>query len=360
MTADPVHALRERHLACCESAVHPLEIAAELEASGIGPGTAGHYRHNDVFSLAEELYARVPRRPAALRTTAPESPWRRRAAPSCRAAVLYLLPCLGLWLARRLTGGPGGVGRDHWTGPTGWTVLVGAVLFGLVAAVTAGPRTGTAARAGYALGLAALLGLAAATPRADPAMAAALAAGMGAAEWCARWFRHIGWGHLDTAHSRAGFRVRMRPVLPVAVGLYLSGLAAATFAALVLARSRAADGGVAAAVAGSSGAAWAAQGCTGLVLLLVLLLWRCGRHRDALAALLCCLSAVGVAAALTSGPGGLAAAVSGRALLWGCGLGSALLLPYAWTVLLHPESHRPESHRPESHRPESYRPDPDP
>lgn len=177
-------------------------------------------------------------------------------------------------------------------------------------------------------------------------MAAALAAGMGGAEWCARWYRHIGWGHLDTAHSRAGFRVRMRPVLPVAVGLFLSGLAAATFAALVLARHRAADGGVAEAVAGSSGTAWAAQGCTGLVLLLVLLLWRCGRQRDALAALLCCLSAVGVAAAVGTGPVGAGGwsggGWSGPALLWGCGLGSLLLLPYTWTVLLRPESHRPD------------------
>ena len=347
MTADPVHSLRERHLACCESAVHPLEIAAELEASGIGPGTAGHYRHNDVFSLAEELYARVPRRPAALRAAAPESPWRRRAAPSCRAAALYLLPCLGLWLVRQSAARPGG-GSDGWTAATGWTAAAGVVLFGLVAAATAGRRTGAAVRTGYALGLAALLGVAAATPRADPAMAAALAVGMGAAEWCARWFRHIGWGHLDTAHSRAGFRVRMRPVLPVAVGLYLSALAAAGFVALLLARRRAGGGGVAGAVAGASGTAWAAQGCTGLVLLLVLLLWRCGRQRDALAALLCCLSAVGVAAALTSGrggqggSGGSGAASAGPALLWGCGLAAALLLPYAWSVLLRPESHRPD------------------
>jgi hypothetical protein len=336
MTADPVHALRERHLACCESAVHPLEIAAELESSGIGPGTAGHYRHNDVFSLAEELYARVPRRPAALRAVAAESPWRRRAAPACRAAALYLLPCLGLWLADRLSGRAGGVGR----GP--WPVLAVAGLFAVVAVVTAGRRAGPAARAGYALGLAVLLGAAVAAPRADPAMAAALALAMGAAEWCARWFRHIGWGHLDTAHSRAGFRARMRPVLPVAVGLYLSGLAAASFAAQVLARHRAADRAVAEAVAGTSGAAWAAQGCTGLLLLLVLLLWRCGRQWEALAALLCCLSAVGVAAALTSGPGGPGAAGTGAALLWGCGLGSALLLPYTWAVLLRPESHRPD------------------
>ncbi|QMU67751.1 hypothetical protein [Streptacidiphilus sp. P02-A3a] len=332
MTADPVHTLRERHLACCEGAVHPLEIAAELEAAGIGPGTAGHYRHNDVFALAEELHARVPRRPAALRTPVPESPWRRRAAPAWLAALLYPLPALGLWLLA--PAGPGARARPF--------ELAAAVLIGLVAAVTAGPGPGPAARTGYALGLAALLGAAVAAPRADPAMAVALAAAMGAADWCARWFRHIGWGHLDTAHSRAGFRVRMRPVLPVTVGLYLSGLAAISFAVLLLTGRRSADSAVAGAIAGAGGATWAAQGCTGLVLLLVLLLWRSARQRDALAALLCCLSTVGVAAAVTSGPGGLGAAGAGPALLWGCGLSAVPLLPYTWAVLLRPESHRPD------------------
>ena len=332
MTADPVHTLRERHLACCEGAVHPLEIAAELEAAGIGPGTAGHYRHNDVFALAEELHARVPRRPAALPTPAPESPWRRRAAPAWLAAVLYPLPVLGLKLAA--PAGPGARARPF--------ELAAVVLIGLVAFATTGRGHGLAARIGCALGLAALLGAAVAAPRADPAMAVALSAAMGAAEWCARWFRQIGWGHLDTAHSRAGFRTRMRPVLPVTVGLYLSGLAAISFVALIPTRHRAAGGAVAQAVAGAGGATWAAQGCTGLVLLLVLLLWRCGRQRDALAALLCCLSAVGVAAAVTSGPGGLGAAGPGPALLWGCGATAALLLPYTWAVLLRPESHRPD------------------
>ena len=333
MTADPVHALRERHLACCEGAVHPLEIAAQLEASGIGPGTAGRYRHSDVFSLAEELYARVPRRPAALRVAAPVNPWRRRALPAALAAALYLLPCLALWLAGR-TLGPG---RGAWPDP-GVVAGVG-VLFVLAAAATAGRDCAAAARLCCAVGLAALLTLALAGPRADPVPAAALACAMGAAEWCARWYRHIGWGHLDTAHSRAEFAERMRPVLPVAIGLYLTALSAATFAALALARRRGSGGGVAEAVAGLGGPAWATQGCTGLLLLLVLLLWRCGRHRDALAALLCCLSAVGVAAAVTGGPG---ISGPGPALLWGCGMTAAPLLPYTWAALLRPESHRPD------------------
>ncbi|KOV60162.1 membrane protein [Streptomyces sp. MMG1121] len=50
-----------RHRELCERAVDPLEIAAGLEAHGITDRTAARFRHRDVFSLAEELYARVPR-----------------------------------------------------------------------------------------------------------------------------------------------------------------------------------------------------------------------------------------------------------------------------------------------------------
>lgn len=59
--ADPVKALMHRHRALCERAVDPLEIAAGLEAHGVTDRTAARFRHRDVFSLAEELYARVPR-----------------------------------------------------------------------------------------------------------------------------------------------------------------------------------------------------------------------------------------------------------------------------------------------------------
>ena len=63
--ADPVKALLHRHRELCERAVDPLEIAAGLEALGITDRTAARFRHRDVFSLAEELYARVPRDGAA-------------------------------------------------------------------------------------------------------------------------------------------------------------------------------------------------------------------------------------------------------------------------------------------------------
>ncbi|MFD5949548.1 hypothetical protein ACFWAZ_26210 [Streptomyces collinus] len=59
--ADPVKALMHRHRELCERAVDPLEIAAGLEAHGITDRTAARFRHRDVFSLAEEMYARASR-----------------------------------------------------------------------------------------------------------------------------------------------------------------------------------------------------------------------------------------------------------------------------------------------------------
>lgn len=58
---DPVKTLLHHHRDLCERAVDPLEIAAGLEAQGVTDRTAARFRHRDVFSLAEELYARVPR-----------------------------------------------------------------------------------------------------------------------------------------------------------------------------------------------------------------------------------------------------------------------------------------------------------
>ncbi|WP_374985957.1 hypothetical protein [Streptomyces fradiae] len=82
MTGDPVKVLLHRHRELCERAVDPLEIAAGLEACGVTDRVVAGYRHRDVFSLAEELYARVPRdrsvtpdgapRPGGDRATGPE------------------------------------------------------------------------------------------------------------------------------------------------------------------------------------------------------------------------------------------------------------------------------------------------
>ncbi|MET9504669.1 hypothetical protein ABZY42_23610 [Streptomyces sp. NPDC006622] len=85
---DPVKALMHRHRELCERAVDPLEIAAGLEAHGVTDRTAARFRHRDVFSLAEEMYARVSRDG--------DTPARPEPAPAPRArldwALLTLLP----------------------------------------------------------------------------------------------------------------------------------------------------------------------------------------------------------------------------------------------------------------------------
>ncbi|MFH8895513.1 hypothetical protein ACH4HG_03775 [Streptomyces coeruleorubidus] len=101
--ADPVKALVHRHRELCERAVDPLEIAAGLEAHGITDRTAARFRHRDVFSLAEEMYARVSRDGDAPPSSAP-------AAPRARAdwALLTLLPgtlCAAAVAAVHLTHG---------------------------------------------------------------------------------------------------------------------------------------------------------------------------------------------------------------------------------------------------------------
>ncbi|SOR79250.1 MULTISPECIES: hypothetical protein [Streptomyces] len=173
--ADPVKALMHRHRELCERAVDPLEIAAGLEAHGITDRTAARFRHRDVFSLAEEMYARVSRDGSAPPPAAPT-------APRARAdwALLTLLPgtlCAAAVAAVHLTHGQsrlfaaaagalavtlalgaalrrGPLSRPDRTAPgratTGTTWLVAYALLGnglLDGAVTGGPDslpTGTA------------------------------------------------------------------------------------------------------------------------------------------------------------------------------------------------------------------------
>ncbi|MDQ0833277.1 hypothetical protein QF032_005121 [Streptomyces achromogenes] len=95
---DPVKALMRRHRELCERAVDPLEIAAGLEAHGVTDRTAARFRHRDVFSLAEEMYARVPRDGDAPLLAAPTAAPR----PRLDWALLTLLP--GILCATTVTG----------------------------------------------------------------------------------------------------------------------------------------------------------------------------------------------------------------------------------------------------------------
>ncbi|MEV7597839.1 hypothetical protein AB0O91_10705 [Kitasatospora sp. NPDC089797] len=352
VSADPVRELMAEHRELCERAVDPLEIAAGLEEAGLGPDAAARCRHADLFSLAEELYARVPRRPPA-----PEPPEPRRCGAAARAALtaaaLAALPCaaavaLGasppvllaaavpLALLPAPTGpAPAGAGPLPCARPT----ELGPVR---TAPGPAGSRRHPAAL-GYGLGLAALLLLPLAAPGADRPLAAALvlaaAVSVGSAERAARWYRQVGRGHLGSAGTLAEFRSRMRPVLPVAVALHLAVLGVLTYAALavlavVAPRPGPGHGGglLHLAVERAGTAAWAAQGVLGLLLVLPALLARCGRA---------------VAAALGAVAGPVAAAVPlvlGRpwpsAVLLGGGAVAPVLLAYGWAVLGRAGAHR--------------------
>jgi hypothetical protein len=326
--ADPVQALLERHQELYADAVHPLDIAEVLERSGIGPQTAGRYRHADVFSLAEEIHARVPRRAAAPEST--EGEWRHRARPALTAGTAFTAVALLLWgvLALGLPVPPGAQ----------------VAAFAAVAVPTLGRGLPLPERALLAVGVGGVLALA---QGAGPPQVA-LAAGVGLAEWCARWYRHLGAGHVR-ARSTREFRSRMRPVLPAVALAHLTVLAGLTAAALALPDLAGGRGVIAhtahavhaaqavhATQAGwaSEGAVWAAQGGAGVALLLALLLLHSERTPTALAVL---ASACGCAALARLAP------PHPDLTTWACVLTAGPLLPYAWTTLLSPASHRPPS-----------------
>jgi len=341
---DPVRELLDVHRELCEQAVDVLDIAAGLEDAGVGAGAAGYYRHADVFGLAEELYARVPRRPAEPGPPEPGGPRGRRAGAAFGTALLHLVPVLAVAAARAVVP------------EAGLPVLVGVLLPAAAGPALAAPaglggdRPGRgvvarwAGRAGYGMGAALLLGLSAATGGTAVAVAAAL--GAGSARWCAGWLRRAGRANLGSAVTVAEFRARMRPVLPVAAALHLALLVAATLGAQAAAAAPAPGGQVGGRPgSGSAGllpdvlhrisaAEWAAQGVLGLVLLLAAVLPRCGRAvQPALAVGAVLLGGVGAVAAQALGFG-----AAGRLAV--CGAPAALLLPYVWVLLGRPGAHR--------------------
>ncbi|MFG2842204.1 hypothetical protein ACGF12_03380 [Kitasatospora sp. NPDC048296] len=356
-SVDPVREVMAEHRELCERAVDPLEIAAGLEEAGLGPDAAARCRHTNLFSLAEELYARVPRRPPA--APDPPRPGRRGAAAraALTAAVLAAPPCAAVaafgarWpvllpaavplvllpaLTTPAESGPPPTApaRPDALGPAPGRVPAPVP--------SAGSRLRPAAL-GHGLGLAALLLLPLAVPGGDrpPAVALVLAAAVsaGSAERVARWYRQVGRGHLGAARTLAGFRARMRPVLPVAVALHLAVLAVLTYAALAVLAVVAPHpgpghgGGLLHLAAERAGPAqWAAQGVLGLLLVLPVLLARCGRRTAAALGALAGPAAAAVPLALgRSAP---------AAVLLGGGAVAAALLAYAWARLGRAGAHR--------------------
>ncbi|MGW0822292.1 hypothetical protein [Streptomyces sp. NPDC002845] len=297
---DPVKALMHRHRGLCERAVDPLEIAAGLEAHGVTDRTAARFRHRDVFSLAEEMYARAPRDGEA-RQKEPqvEEPGTRSAA----WALLALLPgalCAAAVVGVRLTDGR----------PRLAVVAVGALAVALPLRtvlrrgplhVPSGTRSGTRAWTYWLLAYA-LLGDGLLTAGLDggphgpwplataPVLALTLACAP--AIWCAHLFRARARRKLGASRGLAEFADSVQPLLLGTFALFLCTLAALlTLCGAVL----------------DEPAAYAGAGALGALLLLARLLAAHGfTHAPAVV-----LGAAGAAEATT-----LAAAFAGR--LPGC------------------------------------------
>ena len=229
--ADPVRALMHRHRELCERAVDPLEIAAGLEAHGVTDRTAARFRHRDVFSLAEELYARVPR------DAETPCPTRELTRPPAGWALIALLPgavCAVAVAGVRLTGGQ--------IRPAAALLAALAVVAALTIALRrgplrAGPRTGPAVRlctawlVAYAICGDGLLGEAVrggpdGAWALDPAAATGLAFAVAPAVWCAHLFSVRARRKLASSRGLAEFAGRSRPLLMVSAALFLCGLAA--------------------------------------------------------------------------------------------------------------------------------------
>ncbi|MEU8654811.1 hypothetical protein [Streptomyces sp. NPDC048737] len=365
---DPVKALMHRHRDLCERAVDPLEIAAGLEAHGVTDRTAARFRHRDVFSLAEEMYARVPRDADTPSHPHPEP----TPVPRARLdwALLTLLPgalgaatvaglrlahgrtrllvvtvgvlAVALALRAALRRGPlsrgGGRGpsiprggphtdRHRTGGWTGWLLAYAALGDGLLrAAADGGPDglpTGTA-DGPWPLATAPLLTLALACV---PAV------------WCAHLLAVRVRHRLGSSRGLDEFAASVRPLLLSALALFLSALAVLT--------------GVCAAVLGEP-AAYASTLSLGALLLLSRILTVHGFTHAPTALLRAAGAAEAVAPALLfagrlPGCGFLAVPVDTLVAAWGpaavpalaCGAAALILLIHATRTLTRASAHAP-------------------
>ncbi|MGW3518378.1 hypothetical protein [Streptomyces hydrogenans] len=333
---DPVKVLMHRHQELCARAVDPLEIAAGLEAQGFTDRTAARYRHRDVFSLAEELYARVPRghrEPApAEEPPAPRAPWALAALAPGAAAALLVPALLHLDGAARFVAGTAGA-----LGLAGALVL--AVRRGPLRAATAAPaaRLWTLWLLAYAVAGDGLLeqvlgGGPDGAWRIDPAPLLGLALAVAPAAWCAHLFAGRARRRIADSRGLADFAAATRAWLLAAVLLHLAALT------------------VLLALTGLTAGALA----LGALLLTARLLAVHGHAGTAAAALAaaCAAEALGLASVLASRlplPGFDALAVPVRAAVaaWGagavpalvCGAAALCLLAHATTALTRASAH---------------------
>ncbi|MFH8406512.1 hypothetical protein ACH4FX_17225 [Streptomyces sp. NPDC018019] len=361
--------LMYRHRTLCEHAVDPMEIAAGLEAHGVTDRTAARFRHRDVFSLAEELYARVPRADAPPPGAPAPAPVRRGRGVR---AVLHLLPgalCAGTVAAVAASAHvPTPVSQTWSDAPSALMVQTavatagaGLVVLALRLCVRYGPlraryRSGRAAGlwacwlAGYALCGDWLLrqvqtggpDLPLARPQFVTGTALALTCAVGPAAWCAHWFAARARRGLADSRCLAVFASRVRPLLLTAVTMQLAAL---------LALSAAADTAV-----GDGGAGPVAAVCAlGSLLFLARLLARHGFPAAAAAgpAAAVALEAAALASVLAARlpglaplgkPVGTAVALLGPSAVpvVACAVPAAGLLLYALRALAGASAHTPD------------------
>ncbi|MFG2682248.1 hypothetical protein [Streptomyces sp. NPDC048392] len=348
-----------RHRELCERAVDPLEIAAGLEAHGVTDRTAARFRHRDVFSLAEEMYARVPRDGDTLAPRA-DAPTPR---PGTAWIILALLPgalCAATVAGLRLT-----EGRPRliaaFVGTLAVTLALGAVLRrGPLSAAKRTTSTWTCWLVGYALlGDGLLRSAVGGGPDGLPdgtadgpwpvtvAPVLALALSCAPAAGCAHLFAVRARRRLRSSRGLADFSASVRPLLLGAFALYMGALA------LLLPLTGAVLGEPAA----------LPQALTlGALLLLARLL---GVHGHVHAAtLVLTTTAATEAAALSTlfagrlpGCGFLAAPVEAVVAACGpagvptaaCGIGALTLLVHAWRRLTTASAHAPTEHAPTEH-----------
>lgn len=263
---DPVKALLHRHRDLCERAVDPLEIAAGLEAHGITDRTAARFRHRDVFSLADELYARTPRGEAAAPAVAPLPAG--RAAPGPRALRGFGFALLPGVLAL----GAAGAGQP-WTGAAAGAAAVAALVW-------PGRAAGRFPLTAHLLA-AAVVGWAA--YRHGPALAVALALSVAPGHLVAAAFAARARARLAGSRGLGEFADRARPLLAGSAAVFTA--AAAGAAAL-------------------AGAGLAAAVPLAVLLFLVRMLLRHGAERRPVAAALV-LALVPVPAAAVAAAAGL-------------------------------------------------------
>ncbi|MGW8781872.1 hypothetical protein ACWGNM_27965 [Streptomyces sp. NPDC055796] len=210
---DPVKTLLHRHRALCERAVDPLEIAAGLEVQGITDRTAARFRHRDVFSLAEELYARTPRGDEPVAPTAAVRPSDARA---LRGFGYALLPG-ALALGATAAGVP-------FAGPVAVLAAVAALVW------PARPGRAAAGRFPYAVLLLAAAAAGWAVYRHGTALGVGLALAAAPGHLVGAVFAARARSRLAASRALEDFADRARPLLVAAVLAF--GAAAAGAAAL--------------------------------------------------------------------------------------------------------------------------------